>query len=69
MNEQSEDVIMTVIDTAEYLHCHISTIYRLLNHKQIPAFKLGGSYRFSRKLLNEWIAEKTYTKVVLKRKK
>ena len=48
---------MTVSALARYLDCSPSTIYhRLLKKKQIPAFKLGGGWRFSRSVIDEWIA-------------
>jgi len=48
--------VMTVGDIAQYLHCHISTIYRLLGQSQIPAFHLGGDWRFLRSDVDKWIA-------------
>ena len=50
------DEIMTVSALARYLDCSPSTIYnRLLKKKQIPTFKLGGGWRFSRSGIDEWI--------------
>jgi excisionase family DNA binding protein len=51
-----ESEVMTVGDIAQYLHCHISTIYRLLGQTQIPAFQLGGDWRFFRSDVDNWIA-------------
>ena len=52
---------MTVASLARYLHCHTSTIYRLLKAKQIPGFKLSGGlrsdWRFFRSDINEWITK------------
>ena len=44
---------MTLQQVAEYLLCHPSG---LLKKKQIPAFKLGKDWRFSRSVIDEWIA-------------
>jgi excisionase family DNA binding protein len=33
---------MTVTELAHYLRVHPATICRLLNHQQLPAFKVGG---------------------------
>ncbi len=52
----SADEIMTVSGIALYLHCHTSTVYRLLKKKQIPAFKIGSDWRFFRPAIDEWIA-------------
>ena len=35
---------------AQYLHCHYSTIYRLVEHRQLPGFRLGGNWRFLRRI-------------------
>ena len=47
--------IMTVPQVAEYLHCHPSTIYRLVRQQQIPGFWVGGVWRFKRSVIDEWI--------------
>ena len=47
---------MTVIEVAEYLNCHYSTVYRLVEKGAIPAFRLGNSVRFRRAYLKEWMA-------------
>ncbi|MBC8505981.1 MAG: helix-turn-helix domain-containing protein [Chloroflexi bacterium] len=49
--------IMTVSEVAEYLRMGQSTIYKLLKEKRIPAFKIGGSWRFKRTALDKWIAQ------------
>jgi excisionase family DNA binding protein len=48
---------MTVQDLAEYLHCHYSTVYRLIRQREIPGFELGGSWRFLKSAVDEWIAK------------
>ena len=50
------DEIFNVSTLAHYLHCHPSTVYRLLKDKKIPAFKLGSDWRFQRSAIDEWIA-------------
>jgi excisionase family DNA binding protein len=47
--------VMTVKECADFLQVHASTIYRLLKRKEIPAFRLGSDWRFSKKQLTEWI--------------
>jgi excisionase family DNA binding protein len=54
--------IMTVASLALYLRCSPASIYRLLKEKQIPAFKLGSDWRFSRSAIDEWIAGQYDTK-------
>lgn len=47
--------VMTVTECAAFLQVHQSTIYRLLRRQEIPAFRLGSDWRFSKKQLTEWI--------------
>jgi len=52
--------IMTVDEVAEYLHCHSSTIYRLLKKGEIPgAFRVGGDWRVNSDKFHEWIERTT----------
>jgi excisionase family DNA binding protein len=43
----------------EYLKVTELTIYRLAAAKRIPAFKVGGSWRFSRTDIDAWIRRQT----------
>jgi excisionase family DNA binding protein len=51
--------ILMIKDVAEYLKVTERTIYRLAAAKKIPAFKVGGSWRFSRADIDKWIAAQT----------
>ena len=51
--------VMTIKDVANYLDLHIMTIYKLVREGKIPAFKIGGRWRFKKELLDEWIARET----------
>ncbi len=46
--------LLTVAELGEYLHCHRSTIYRLLRKGQLPGFKLGKDWRFSLEEIDAW---------------
>lgn len=48
--------VMGIKDAAAYLEVHESTIYRLAGNGQIPAFKLGGQWRFKKDVIDEWLA-------------
>ena len=48
---------MTVRELAWYLSCHPSSVYRLLGLGKLPAFRLGGCWRFRREAIDEWIKE------------
>lgn len=51
----NEGEILTIKDVAEYLKVTERTIYRLAAVKKIPAFKVGGTWRFSRTDIDGWI--------------
>ena len=55
MNDGTSDFIMTVDEVSEYLRLAQSTVYKLLNEGKLPGRKVGGSWRFSRRMLDEWI--------------
>jgi excisionase family DNA binding protein len=55
----AENAIMTIGEVADYLKVTERTIYRLAGAKQIPAFKVGGSWRFSRADIDGWIRDQS----------
>jgi excisionase family DNA binding protein len=55
----SEGEILTIKQVAEYLKVTERTIYRLAAAKKIPAFKVGGAWRFSRSAIDTWINQQT----------
>ena len=48
--------ILTLDEVAAYLKAGKRTVYRLAAEGKLPAFKLGGTWRFRRSDLDEWIA-------------
>ncbi len=52
------NVLMTVKDVAVYLQFAETTVYKLLNQGKLPGMKVGGRWRFSRKRLDKWLAER-----------
>jgi excisionase family DNA binding protein len=48
--------IMTPREAAEYLSVHVRTIYRLVKNREIPGRKIGGSWRFKKNALDEWLS-------------
>ena len=50
--------VMNIREVAGYLGVHTSTIYKYAQQGNIPAFKIGSDWRFSRKHINLWIDEK-----------
>jgi excisionase family DNA binding protein len=55
---QSADEIFTLDEVSAYLKAGKRTVYRLAQSGEIPAFKLGGTWRFRRSELDRWIAAK-----------
>jgi excisionase family DNA binding protein len=53
--------VLTPREAAEYLNIHIRTIYRLVKSGEIPGRKVGGSWRFKRTDLEEWLSIKEST--------
>lgn len=51
--------IMTIGEVADYLKVTERTIYRLAGAKKIPAFKVGGSWRFSKVDIDRWIQQQS----------
>lgn len=56
--------VMTLKETAAFLKVHNSTIYRLLKAKQIPAFRVGSDWRFTREALDRWCAEQEWAATI-----
>lgn len=55
MSDQPDE-ILTIDEVATYLKAGKRTVYRLAASGKIPAFKLGGTWRFRRSELDSWIA-------------
>jgi excisionase family DNA binding protein len=56
-SDHGSESILTLEDCAKYLRVHPSTIYRLVKKKEIPAFKVGRAWRFTRKSIDRWRAD------------
>ena len=55
----NESEIVTIKQVADYLKVTERTIYRLAGAKTIPAFKVGGTWRFSRIDIDSWIRQQS----------
>ena len=55
----ADNAIMIIREVADYLKVTERTICRLAGAKQIPAFKVGGSWRFSKADLDKWIEQQS----------
>ena len=57
--DNNEGEILTIRQVADYLKVTERTIYRLAGAKKIPAFKVGGTWRFSRADIDNWIKQQS----------
>ena len=54
-DEHLGTAILTLREVSEYLKVTERTIYRLVAGKKMPAFKVGGSWRFKKADIDQWI--------------
>lgn len=59
-----EGEILTIKQLADYLKVTERTIYRLAAAKNIPAFKVGGTWRFSQADIDSWIKQQSLVDLV-----
>ena len=55
----NQDDILTIPDVANLLRVADKTVYSLVQRGDLPGFKVGGQWRFSRAAINSWIDQKT----------
>ena len=46
---------MTLKEVAQYLKLTEKTAYRLAAEQKLPGFKVGGSWRYKRATIDQWI--------------
>lgn len=54
-SHQVKDEILTAAETCHYLKITPRTLYRYIQDRRMPAFKLGKEWRFVRSDLEQWI--------------
>lgn len=57
--DQETGEILTIDEVAAYLKVGKRTVYRLAAARRIPAFKVGGTWRFRRQEIDLWIKKQT----------
>jgi len=57
MNNADQDAVLTVQEVSQYLKLAKSTVYNLAREGILPGRKVGGTWRFSRKKLDEWLEQ------------
>jgi excisionase family DNA binding protein len=50
-----QDNLLTTAQVADYLKVDKFTVYRLVTQKNIPAFKVGNQWRFSKDMIDAWL--------------
>lgn len=50
--------LMTLDELADYLRVHPSSIYRRMKDSNLPGFKLGSDWRFSKESIDRWCMER-----------
>ena len=53
------DQVLTVREVSHYLRLAQSTVYRLAQNGRLPGRKVGGTWRFPRRGLDEWLAQQS----------
>jgi len=51
---RAEHPVMSVKDLAQYLKVTRATIYKLVRRGELPAFRLGGEWRFNLESVEKW---------------
>jgi len=59
---EGKDEYLTLEEVASLLKVSKRTIYRMVKRKELPAFKIGESWRVSKREFEKMIEEKTITK-------
>jgi excisionase family DNA binding protein len=53
-----QDEILTLPEVAQLLKVADKTVYSMAQKGQLPAFKVGGQWRFKRVDLDQWIEQR-----------
>ena len=56
--------IMTLKEVATYLGLHVMTVYKLTREGTIPGAKIGGQWRFMRRVLDKWLEAEMHRRSV-----
>ena len=56
-SETNDKTIMTVHEVAQYLRLSRAKVYRLANAGELPAARIGKTWRFRKDLLDAWLEQ------------
>ena len=51
--------VLTIPEVSRYLRVSTKTVYRMLQRKELPAFRLGGDWRINVEDLERWVEKET----------
>ena len=52
--------LLTLAEAASILKISKRTLHRMIQHRQIPAFKVGGQWRLLESRFEEWVEEEEH---------
>ena len=52
---RSDELVMTLTQTCDFLRISRTTMYRLIKRGDVPYFQIGSVYRFNREAIDEWM--------------
>jgi len=55
VSKSSKSQVLTALELASYLRIHPTTVYKLAKRGELPAFKVGGDWRFNRVSIEKWL--------------
>ena len=58
----ADKAYLSIEEVARHFGFNASTVYRLVERGELPALKIGGRWRFSRELLDRWVADRVTMK-------
>jgi excisionase family DNA binding protein len=59
MAKPVSDEVLTTAETCRYLKVAPRTLYRYIQDRRVPAFKLGKDWRFVKSELDQWLRKKS----------
>lgn len=61
MGASTQSELLTAAETCRYLKVTPRTLYRYIQDRHMPAFKLGKEWRFVRSDLDQWLRQRSHT--------
>ena len=63
MAASTQSELLTAAETCRYLKVTPRTLYRYIQDRHMPAFKLGKEWRFVRSDLDQWLRSRSTTQL------